>query len=99
MNSHQNKNQHTSSSSSHHPGLVHSTHSHLETFDQATRESQLEQESSSSSSQSLSETMVAPTLQDGANSEGALREANSAVQLDRDVQHSRKIADENRQKV
>ncbi|KAG0026723.1 hypothetical protein BGZ82_009316 [Podila clonocystis] len=40
-----------------------------------------------------------PTLQGGANSEGTLREANSAVQLDRDVQHSRKIADENRQKA
>ncbi|KAF8986867.1 hypothetical protein CPC16_009033 [Podila verticillata] len=100
MNSHQNKNQHTSSSPSHRPGLVHSTHSHLETFDQATRDSQLEQESlSSSSAQFSSETMAAPTLQDGVNSEGTLREANSAVQLDRDVQHSRKIADENRQKA
>lgn len=96
MISHQHKNQHTSSSSSHRPGLVHSTHSHLETFDQATRDSQLEQRSSSSSSlQFASETMTTPS----ANSEGALREAHSAVQLDRDVQHSRKIADENRQKV
>ncbi|KAF9297793.1 hypothetical protein BGZ74_009660 [Mortierella antarctica] len=104
MNSHQNKNIHPSSSQR--PGVVHSTRSHLETFDQATRDYQLAQDTSSpSSSQQFSnETMASagkdqPTLLAGANSEGTLREANSAVQLDRDVQHSRKIADENRQKA
>ncbi|KAG0337339.1 hypothetical protein BG000_005523 [Podila horticola] len=104
MNSHQNKKTSSSTSSSHRPGLVHSTHSYLETFDQATRDAQLEQESSSSSAsqQFSSETMAGnrqPTMQAGANSEGTLREANTAVQLDRDVKHSRKIADENRQKA
>ncbi|KAG0089671.1 hypothetical protein BGZ93_008994 [Podila epicladia] len=105
MNSHQNKNQPSSSSSAYRQGLVHSTRSNLETFDQATRDAQLAQESSSpSSSQQFSnEAMAAgnrqPTLLAGANSESTLREANSAVQLDRDVQHSRKIADENRQKA
>ncbi|KAF9333301.1 hypothetical protein BG006_003808 [Podila minutissima] len=105
MNSHQNKNHPSSSSSSQRAGLVHSTRSHLETFDQATRDYHLAQETSSpSSSQQLSNETMAEgkgqsTLLAGVNSEGALREANSAVQLDRDVQHSRKIADENRQKA
>ncbi|KAG0250210.1 hypothetical protein BG011_008576 [Mortierella polycephala] len=70
------------------PAMIHSTRSHFETFDQATRDQQLEQ-------QSKDEAMMLSAD----NPDQALQEASSGVQLDRDVQQSRRIADESKQKA
>ncbi|KAF9585743.1 hypothetical protein BGW38_000958 [Lunasporangiospora selenospora] len=111
-------------SDSQRPTTVHSTHSFLETFDQVTRDSRLEQQSreypyqddpptsTSAWSPGLSQEPIHPKRQDSsgeieamasasatANPEAVLQGVNSAVQLDRDVQHSRRVADENRQKA
>lgn len=83
-------------------GTAHSTHAHCETFDQATRD--LQQQSQSASSDAGSgETMAASMGGHHGRSSGAkeneesLREANSAVQLDRDVQQSRRGTDDSKQ--
>ncbi|KAF8929517.1 hypothetical protein BGZ47_001007 [Haplosporangium gracile] len=80
---------------------AHSTHAFCETFDQATRD--MLQNSNSASSNDSSETMAASTGHRGHSSaakednEESLREANSAVQFDRDVQKSRRGTDDAKQ--
>ncbi|KAF9426399.1 hypothetical protein BGZ94_006578 [Podila epigama] len=103
MDNHQNKNhqQHALNSSSSRPTVVHSTHSYCETFDQATRDAQLEQGNNTHHNASGNETMATGTTESNNHRQYNSNhlEANSAVQLDRDVQQSRKTADENRQKA
>ncbi|KAF9936032.1 hypothetical protein BGZ67_002721 [Mortierella alpina] len=80
--------------------MVHSTHSHLETFDQATRD-QLQEQKSKSSSSLLDKDLPLANKQaaSAVDSDMGFQEANSGVQLDRDVQRSRRVADESKQKV
>ncbi|KAF9099079.1 hypothetical protein BGX23_004050 [Mortierella sp. AD031] len=86
--------------------VAHSTHAFCETFDQATRD--LEQESKANSKKTMaagtgtgyhghshSSSRENSQIEDP---EQALREANSAVQLDRDVQQSRRGTDDAKQK-
>ncbi|KAF9906008.1 hypothetical protein EC991_001090 [Linnemannia zychae] len=83
----------------HSHNTAHSTHSYCETFDQATRD--IQQESKSASASAGGETMATGNRQNSRGkennqideSEQALREANSAVQFDRDVQQSRRGTD------
>ncbi|KAF9944542.1 hypothetical protein BGZ65_011902, partial [Modicella reniformis] len=71
------------------PTMVHSTHSNLETFDQATREQRQHHPDNSAKS----------IAQDNTKRSVELEQINSAVQLDRDVQRSRRTADESQQKT
>ncbi|KAG0344520.1 hypothetical protein BG004_004386 [Podila humilis] len=95
MNSHQNK------SSSSRPGIVHSTRSNFETFDQATKDSQLLRQQQQQQEQETAGSMSSSTThgRDQQQQQRQRSDSSSAVQLDRDVQHSRKAADENRQKA
>ncbi|KAG0212488.1 Germ cell-less protein-like 1 [Mortierella sp. GBA30] len=82
------------------PAMVHSTHSNFETFDQATRDQRLEQESKTKGLASTPKDETLVTKQASAvDSEMGFQESNSGLQLDRDVQRSRRIADESRQKA
>ncbi|KAF9548035.1 hypothetical protein EC957_007318 [Mortierella hygrophila] len=83
--------------------IAHSTHAFCETFDQATRDIQQESKSNSAGA-GTGEVMAASTgghrRHSGAakeENEESLREANSAVQLDRDVQKSRRGTDDAKQ--
>ncbi|KAG0278692.1 hypothetical protein BGZ95_003372 [Linnemannia exigua] len=87
----------------HSHNTAHSTHSYCETFDQATRD--IQQESKSASGAVGGETMSTGSHHGGRakennqidESEQALREANSAVQLDRDMKQSRRGSDDVKQ--
>ncbi|KAF9958613.1 hypothetical protein BGZ72_000111 [Mortierella alpina] len=82
-----------------HPAAtVHSTHSYLETFDQATRD-QLQEQQNKSSSLDKDEPLANKQAASAVDSELGFQEANSGVQLDRDVQRSRRVADESKQKA
>ncbi|KAF9355522.1 hypothetical protein BGX34_010421 [Mortierella sp. NVP85] len=82
------------------PAMVHSTHSNLETFDQATRDQQLYYQQRQQQQQAEQDSnSSAPSSPTNARSAAELGQINSAVQLDRDVQRSRRVADENRQKA
>ncbi|KAF9103292.1 hypothetical protein BGX27_010635 [Mortierella sp. AM989] len=80
-------------------GKIHSTHSPLETFDQVTREREMmELEKKQNEAMSTSKS----SDNDGRNSwhhPGSEKEANSAVQFDRDIQQSRRMSDSDRQKA
>lgn len=85
----------------HSHSTAHSTHAFCETFDQATRDIQ---QKSNSPGPDTKETMAASTHHRGQHSgaakeenEESLKEANSAVQLDRDVQQSRRGTDDAKQ--
>ncbi|KAF8930254.1 hypothetical protein BGZ58_008358 [Dissophora ornata] len=83
------------------PALVHSTHSHLETFDQATREQQQQQDQAIEGDSNNYAFSMRPSKnkEQSSGRENALEaEVNSGLQLDRDVQQSRRMADEDRQK-
>ncbi|KAF9290053.1 hypothetical protein BGZ68_008011 [Mortierella alpina] len=83
-----------------HPAtMVHSTHSYLETFDQATRDQLQEQMNKSSSLLDEDHPLANKQSASAVDSELGFQEANSGVQLDRDVQRSRRVADESKQKV
>lgn len=77
--------------------MIHSTHSNLETFDQATREQRLHSQQRQKSVDMNSNSSSTPTSP--VDAKRPELEINSAVQLDRDVQGSRRTADENRQKA
>ncbi|KAG0313363.1 hypothetical protein BGZ97_010251 [Linnemannia gamsii] len=88
----------------HSRSTAHSTHAFCETFDQATRD--LQQQSRSASSGADSKEAMAGSMgghrhgrSTGAKEENedSLREANSAVQLDRDTQQSRRGTDDAKQ--
>ncbi|KAG0380294.1 hypothetical protein BGX24_009205 [Mortierella sp. AD032] len=87
----------------HSHNTAHSTHSYCETFDQATRD--MQQESKAALRADGGETMSTGSHLGGRSkennqideSEQALREANSAVQLDRDMQQSRRGTDDVKQ--
>ncbi|KAF9949788.1 hypothetical protein BGZ70_001632 [Mortierella alpina] len=81
------------------PAMVHSTHSYLETFDQATRDQLQEQESKASSLLDQDHPLANKQSASAVDSELGFQEANSGVQLDRDVQRSRRVADESKQKA
>ncbi|KAG0318148.1 hypothetical protein BGZ99_005839 [Dissophora globulifera] len=84
------------------PAVVHSTHSFLETFDQATREQQQQETGSSGDINNYAFSTHHPSTDNRKSSSrrGSLEaEANSAVQLDRDMHQSRRMADEDRQKA
>ncbi|KAG0355450.1 hypothetical protein BGZ54_001147 [Gamsiella multidivaricata] len=76
------------------PTTVHSTHSSLETFDQATREQQASQQSTDDLNLD-DKTLSSKDAKQGID----LEQANSAVQLDRDMQQSRRMSDADRQKA
>ncbi|KAF9576598.1 hypothetical protein EC968_006945 [Mortierella alpina] len=83
-----------------HPAaMVHSTHSYLETFDQATRDQLQEQQNKSSSLLDKDQSPANKQSASAVDSELGYQEANSGVQLDRDVQRSRRVADESKQKA
>ncbi|KAG0235715.1 hypothetical protein BGX31_004188 [Mortierella sp. GBA43] len=79
--------------------VVHSTHSNLETFDQATRDQQLSFKQQHGADSDSSGSSSVPSSPVNGRRPSELEQINSAVQLDRDVQNSRRIADENRQKA
>ncbi|KAF9121211.1 hypothetical protein BGW39_010758 [Mortierella sp. 14UC] len=87
----------------HSQNTAHSTHAYCETFDQATRD--MQQASKSSALGAGGEKMAAGNHHGSRardnnqidESEQALREANSAVQLDRDLQQSRRGTDDAKQ--
>ncbi|CAO3570493.1 unnamed protein product [Mortierella alpina] len=86
--------------SNRHPAaMVHSTHSYLETFDQATRDQLQEQQSKSTSLLDNDHPLANKHSASAVDSELGFQEANSGVQLDRDVQRSRRVADESKQKA
>ncbi|GJJ71219.1 hypothetical protein EMPS_03569 [Entomortierella parvispora] len=77
------------------PVMVHSTHSNMETFDQVTREQEAGIRSSNV------ETMATTQSTTGSSSsrrqqdqQRQLQEANTGIQLDRDVQQSRRIVND-----
>ncbi|KAF9895693.1 hypothetical protein BX616_009042, partial [Lobosporangium transversale] len=74
--------------------VVHSTHSHLETFDQATREQN--NNTATSNNNNKNENSLNQTLRRSSSS--SEQNINSALQLDRDLQQSRRVADDDRQK-
>ncbi|KAG0282384.1 hypothetical protein BGZ96_000536 [Linnemannia gamsii] len=80
-------------------GTAHSTHAHCETFDQATRDLQQLSQSGAGSGDAMASSMGGHHgRSSGAKeNEESLREANSAVQLDRDVQQSRRGTDDSKQ--
>ncbi|KAF9203660.1 hypothetical protein BGZ49_006178 [Haplosporangium sp. Z 27] len=96
MSNIQSKNEH-----GHPSGKVHSTHSSLETFDQATRE-QASGEAAYNNSQTNSTTKSFSDNKENKDQwhhPGNEKEANSAVQLDRDMHQSRRMSDSDRQKA
>lgn len=94
MNSdHQNKNMsHQQQKQESRPSKVHSTHSNMETFDQATREQENELSRSSNAETTASAHQQQQNQQK--DQQRQLQEATSGVQLDRDVQQSRRVAAE-----
>ncbi|KAG9063120.1 hypothetical protein KI688_004720 [Linnemannia hyalina] len=79
---------------------AHSTHAFCETFDQATRDMQQESKANSDGA-GTGEVMAGGHRKHSSaakeENEESLREANSAVQLDRDVQQSRRGTDDAKQ--
>ncbi|KAF9437512.1 hypothetical protein BGZ76_000445 [Entomortierella beljakovae] len=79
----------------HRLGVVHSTHAHLETFDQVTREQGISLDiKGDSNSNTTSSSKSVPWHHPSSE-----KEANSAVQLDRDMHESRRMSDSDRQKA
>ncbi|KAI1319267.1 hypothetical protein EDD11_004404 [Mortierella claussenii] len=84
--------------------VIHSTHSNLETFDQKTREQNSGISNTNTDINDISDhnNSASSTMGSNMSSEGmssSEQEANSAVQLDRDIHKSRRVADGDRQKA
>lgn len=90
MNSnHQNKN---TSKQDNPPAVVHSTHSNMETFDQATREQENGLRSSGADTLATKQSATGSASNREQEQNRQRQEANTGVQLDRDVLQSRRIA-------
>ncbi|KAG0005813.1 hypothetical protein BGZ80_001691 [Entomortierella chlamydospora] len=99
----------------HRPGsTIHSTHACLETFDQATREQREHEIAQEKMNSAMSSTNTTNTTTSATNASsllsnsgdpdvwhhpGSEKEANTAVQLDRDLRQSRRMSDSDRQKA
>lgn len=80
--------------------IAHSTHAFCETFDQATRDMLEESRSKSAGTETMAASTGGRRRHSSATkeeNEESLREANSAVQFDRDVQKTRRSTDDAKQ--